>query len=1459
MTHEFIYHYRKQENVVTHTEVKDCYGNKTIYKFDSQKRIRSITPYRGINEYVSDKVYWSDFGGLLAIRAIETNDEVLLCTQYQYDYNSGCPLGITYYGNLTGRGTSPIKIKDKKKVESEGERHTITSAYTLDRYHLKIEENDGQKIIKYRHYPDSDLVEAKFICSLDGTIRERSFFEYDVNAAVTLEINDDGSSQNREDLTAVTTRYIKRIQTSQVIPFGLPVDVKSYYFDLATGQERLLQHETRSYDRRGNLLQSDAYDADDQYIGTTHREYDNRNNLLLTRDIIGRETTQGYDGNNNLTHEKKPGCALTTREYDFSNRLIAEKVHLDNGMILTQRYQYDYLSRKTAEIDPQGQITRFAYDFLGRLVSSTQPTGEVSRIAYNKLSQPIEMIDGQGRKLCVEYTCRHKPTRMDYPNGTSEKWYYTLTGLLEEHIGITGIRTVYEYDYKSRCTRKTIHSATNADTLQHTWNYNAFHLLSETDATGITTTYEYDGAGRLVSTKSNGIEIRNEYNAKGLIFRTTEETEEGHVTIQVRDYDKVGRVVEEREEDAQGITLKRVRFAYDDQNHVIEKITEGNEVYRIEKTQYGPLGEILSQIDAEGNETRSVMDYQFYDETGRIVRREQKIDPQGNITEIRSDCKGKPIRTKFFNSMGVLLKESFNHYDSAENLILLEEYITTQGDNPRKVITKWEYDWFNRPTSRTDAVGTPEQKRTEICYNNYGQKECVIKPDGANIHFNYDGLGRLAKVESTDQTIQYQLLYDERGRLICVDEDNHSNYRQYDERNNLIGETLGNGLHIGCQYDAKGRPTLLQLPDRSTVTYQYDNHCLLKIQRYDEENNLKYQHDYLTFNADEKPLTMQLPANAGTVQAKYDALGRTVHIGHPKWNETIPQGGYDSIGNLKTLNIEDAEGTKTYNYAYDAQKQLIKENDHEYLWDSQYNCVRKDGVDQQHNDLNQLLSNGIENYQYDLNGNLLNKGNVAFSYDALDRLIKVESAELRFEYQYDFQNRRIAKRKYRNDDSQWTLHEQEKYIYVGDQEIGACNAENQIMQLRILGVGLGAEIGATIAIEVDDRIYAPVHNHIGHIMALIDTETGDVAQTYRYTAFGDELTQDVVNNPWKFASKRKDAETGFYNFGRRYYSPDMMRWLTADPIDRKGGPNIYAYVLNAPLTSFDLYGFVPMATLVDKNDFKQMTKLEQLKANMGIPIGGVSFLSMVLDIASALKSVTYNILTGTIQAGYGIGKIVGNVYRATEKSPTSNKGFTHVVGYESPKFIYIFHNGICNYYPDSFQSGELIGMLGHNVAVDITSQRTSGIIWDLFEVALLKMGFKTPAVYAAYNKMKEALDSDPEKMLAIFAHSKGTEIMYQAMKMLSKEERGRIHFAGFGGARMVEKGFCARVENYVSKRDSVPFLADPLAHFRSSKYEIKYRESKGNYFMDHALASDTYQLAIQDFHASLIEIQQGAK
>ena len=141
-------------------------------------------------------------------------------------------------------------------------------------------------------------------------------------------------------------------------------------------------------------------------------------------------------------------------------------------------------------------------------------------------------------------------------------------------------------------------------------------------------------------------------------------------------------------------------------------------------------------------------------------------------------------------------------------------------------------------------------------------------------------------------------------------------------------------------------------------------------------------------------------------------------------------------------------------------------------------------------------------------------------------------------------------------------------------EIGCYDEEDRLISCRLLGRNDQA-----VAMEIGNEVYAPVHDHLGHVSALIYASDGSVFETYRYSAFGEEQIFDsegaaksTLLKSVALCRKTERSRDGLYLFWPRYYDPVAQSWITPDPIGREGGPNLYAYVLNNPLYYFDQLG-----------------------------------------------------------------------------------------------------------------------------------------------------------------------------------------------------------------------------------------------------------------------------------------------
>ena len=291
------------------------------------------------------------------------------------------------------------------------------------------------------------------------------------------------------------------------------------------------------------------------------------------------------------------------------------------------------------------------------------------------------------------------------------------------------------------------------------------------------------------------------------------------------------------------------------------------------------------------------------------------------------------------------------------------------------------------------------------------------------------------------------------------------------------------------------------------------------------------------------------------------------------------------MGNLSHVYKRDPLGSAEEHYHYDDLYQLVAEEGplaHTYAYDSLQNRRQKDAHPYSVNELNQTLSCSEARYEYDLDGNRIGKTEADttthYIYDALNRLTSVEQRQKwRVTYSYDTFGRRLARTLSTWNINGWSDPKTTSYLYQGQKEIGAME-NGHIIQLRVLGNGKGAELGTAIALELNQKVYAPTHDHRGNVCCLVDSETGIAVEGYRYSAFGELKIYDSANvaqahstiaNPWLFASKRLDSHTGLFQFGKRDYDTSIGRWLTPDPQGFSDGPNLYAYVHNNPLT---LYG-----------------------------------------------------------------------------------------------------------------------------------------------------------------------------------------------------------------------------------------------------------------------------------------------
>ncbi len=101
----------------------------------------------------------------------------------------------------------------------------------------------------------------------------------------------------------------------------------------------------------------------------------------------------------------------------------------------------------------------------------------------------------------------------------------------------------------------------------------------------------------------------------------------------------------------------------------------------------------------------------------------------------------------------------------------------------------------------------------------------------------------------------------------------------------------------------------------------------------------------------------------------------------------------------------------------------------------------------------------------------------------------------------------------------------------------------------------------------------PLTDHLGNVIALTDA-TGNIVTTYVYEPYGATTQTGAPSaNPHQYTGRENDG-TGLYYYRARYYDPQLMRFISEDPIGLAGGVNSYAYVGGNPVSRTDPTGLL---------------------------------------------------------------------------------------------------------------------------------------------------------------------------------------------------------------------------------------------------------------------------------------------
>ena len=258
----------------------------------------------------------------------------------------------------------------------------------------------------------------------------------------------------------------------------------------------------------------------------------------------------------------------------------------------------------------------------------------------------------------------------------------------------------------------------------------------------------------------------------------------------------------------------------------------------------------------------------------------------------------------------------------------------------------------------------------------------------------------------------------------------------------------------------------------------------------------------------------------------------------------------------------------TSNYTFDALYELTQvtqggSTTESYSYDAVGNRTASLGVSSYTNiSSNELTATSSGSYAYDYNGNTTSKtdstGTTSDSWDYENRLTSVTlpGSAGTVTFKYDPMGHRI----YKSSSSATSV-----FAYDGDDLIEETNATGAVVaryaRTQNIDEPLAMQRGGTTSYYQQDWLKS---------VTSLSTTAGALAQTYTYDSFG-KLTASSgsLTNPFQYAGREFDSETGLYYMRARYFDPQTGRFLSEDPIEFRGGKNFYAYVGNNAVNETD--------------------------------------------------------------------------------------------------------------------------------------------------------------------------------------------------------------------------------------------------------------------------------------------------
>ncbi len=881
----------------------------------------------------------------------------------------------------------------------------------------------------------------------------------------------------------------------------------------------------------------------------------------------------------------------TKRSYDATGLLVAVESEVAEGVFETERFYYDKNENLVLAQSPLGEagvdsdaIRSWVHDERDSVHTETHGgvTDQFLQIAAHDHLDFAALglaVNPDASTVTTSYSFGGVPVLEQSPD--DEDYMTQLDGFGRPHVeeGPGMNRTEYEYNLEGSVVCRRSFGADNSLQSEETWDYDERNeeisrsvTYFQVDASGQSTPIVTDGNADGVATYSTQRDL------SGGVASTT--NDRGETTQQFSDgVGHVYRVVnpDGSEElftrDGSGNALKHTRVS----------ASGGTERALIREFDGG--GRVLSTADEV-----SIVTYE-YDSLGRM---ETRTDPLGNVVRFSYDGRGRLVhRSEELTDSGtgsgsvVGSSDVQQEFDSNGRRVSFSDgmdRVITFGFDARDNVSSTQVDAGPALTATHSALGKVED---------------AVDPNGNSIRHHYNEQGFLSSIEvlsfgagvdNAVSLISYD--YDEFGKLLFADNGVCQVRQTRDSLGNLTSETLtidGVDYTTTVTYDGDHFPVSVVYPSGMVVTnQQLANDGLIDIVQVDGVTQLDHQ-----FELGDVIGRTTTPAVGGVFQLtrSLDASGGVIGLQHDVMSTPGVELEWDIARDpmgLKAHVVRVHEG-KGDQFRYDSQYQLkearigVAESEiHDFLataekeWRFEFDLARNRTLreedlaqtDYDINRRNQISSVDTQGLTYDNNGNLTHDGVLTYIYGFDNSLRQVWGpGGLLVEYFYDPLGRRVKKS---------TSGEDRIEVWFSARLMETHSTTTPTLVEFVYG----RDLDDVAMLRVDGEDHYVFRDEQNSAVWVVD-DTGALAESYEYTPdgyptvfnpSGREIRSTRIGNPLLFTGRMWDHECGLYHMRGRYYSPELSRFVSSDPIGLQGGMNLYTFAGNNPVNGRDPHG-----------------------------------------------------------------------------------------------------------------------------------------------------------------------------------------------------------------------------------------------------------------------------------------------